>query len=149
MPMLRPPFGKFQRFHDLHIAALFSQAANSGLGEHFDERLRGAVQDGQFQGVQFDIDIVDAAGIERGEQVFRGGKQHALFHQAGGVADASDVSHVRFDLKIVQIHTPEHNSSVGWGWDEPEVRLYGRVETYAFCGYGPLNRSLKAHLDCV
>src|ERR1700722_20747943 len=140
-------FGKFQRFQDLQVAALFSQSANSGLAQHFDEWLRGAVQDGQFQGVQFDVHVVHAAGIKCGEQVLGCGKQHTLLHQARSVTDARHVSHVRFDLKIVQVYAPKHDPSIGGSWHEPKVGFYCRVEGDALGRHGPFNGGLIAHVS--
>ena len=141
-----PAIGKFQRLHDLQITPPLPQPPNSGLLQHFNEWLRGAVQDRQFQRVQLDVDVVHAAGIERGEQVLGGGEQHALLHQAGGVADARDVSHMRFDLKIVEVHAPEHDSGIGRGRHKPQVGFYGGVEADSLGGNRPFDRGLIAHV---
>ena len=105
----------------------------------------GAVQDGQFQRVDFDVDVVHAAGVERGKQMLGGGEQHALFHQAGGVADARDVAHVRFDLKIVEVHAAEDDPVSAGAGTRRNLAIHGGVEADSFGLNGPLNRGLVAH----
>jgi hypothetical protein len=46
-----------------------------------------------------------------------GGKQHALLHQAGGVADARYVANMSFDLKTIEIHAAKYDASVCWSGD--------------------------------
>jgi hypothetical protein len=42
--------------------------------------------------------------------VFRGGDEHAFFHQAGGIADAGHVAADRFHLKSIKISAAKHDA---------------------------------------
>ena len=68
---------------------------------HLNERLRAAIQNRQFQVVEFDDRIVHAYSHQGREQVLRGGNEDALFHQAGGVADLGHVVTHGFDFEAV------------------------------------------------
>jgi len=57
------------------------------------------------------------AGIDGGKQMLGGGRaKNALFHEARGVADASDVvAPALRSGKIVKVNAAEHDAGVGWG----------------------------------
>src|SRR5260370_29137 len=76
---------------------------------------RRAVENRDFNGVDVDEDVVNPAGIDGGKQMLGGGEQNALFHEARGIADASDVVPLRFDREIVQVNAAKHDTGVGWG----------------------------------
>ena len=137
--------GKFQRFDHMDVAPLPPQLANPGLRQQFDERLRGTIQDRQFQRVQLDVHVVHAAGVQRREQVLHGREQHALFHQAGGIAHARDVAHVRFDFEIVQVHPAEDDPGIRRSRNQPQVAAHRRVETDAASFHRALNCELIGH----
>src|ERR1700761_1592474 len=59
-----------------------------------------AVQDGQLQVIQFDDDVVDAGADQRGEKMLGGGDQHALAHDAGGVANLGYIPAGGCDLVV-------------------------------------------------
>src|SRR5690348_15878746 len=113
--------GDFERLGYLQILAAFTQVANAGLAEHAHEWLRRSVENGQFQGVDFDENVINAARIERCEQMLSGGEQHAVHHKAGGVADAGDVAAVGFDFEIVKIGAAENDAGAGRGGEQTEV----------------------------
>src|ERR1035437_9463316 len=96
-------FGDLERLQNLQIAALAAETAKTGLLEHGHEGFGGTIKNGDFDGVDVDVNVVDSAGINSGEQVLCGRQQNALLHQAGGVADARDVFTLRFNGKIVQV----------------------------------------------
>ena len=75
-----------------------------------------------------------------------GGNQHALLHQARGVADPRDVGHVRRDLEIVEIDPAENDARIGWGRHKPQPALHGRMKPYALDFDGALNGGLVRHL---
>src|ERR1700733_11639233 len=75
---------KFQRFQDFKVTPSLAQLADSSLSKHFDEWLRGPIKDGQFERIYFDVNVVDVAGIKRGQKVLGRRKQHALFHKTRG-----------------------------------------------------------------
>src|SRR5260370_21787892 len=59
-----------------------------------------------------------------------GGKQRALFHEARGVSDASDVVPLRFDLEIVQVNAAEHDAGIGWGRYQADMPVHAGVEAH-------------------
>ncbi len=77
-----------------------------------------AVEDGQFEVVELDDDVVDAHADERGEQMFGGGDEHALAHQAGGVADLGDVAADGWDFEVVEIGAAEDDAGAGGSGQE-------------------------------
>ena len=72
-----------------------------------------AVQDGQLQVVQLGNHVVHAHADERGEQMLGGGDQHALAHQAGGVADFGHIAANGGNFKVVQVRAAEDNARSG------------------------------------
>lgn len=131
-------FGDFERLDNFQIFAALAQAANAGPFEHAHEWLGRAVEDGKFQGVNFDVDVIDSAGVEGREQVFCSGEKHAVFHKAGGIADAGNVAAVGFDFEIVEIGAAENNAGAGRGRKQTEVRGHGSVEADAADFNGPI-----------
>src|SRR6185295_2661785 len=75
------------RFADSQKAPPPARLTDSGGTDQVDERLSAAVQDWHFEVIDFYESVVDAHAIERAQQMFRGGNQNALPHQAGGIAD--------------------------------------------------------------
>jgi len=121
--------GDFEGLENAQVAAAAAKGANAGAAEHFDEGLRGAVEDGDFNGVEVHEAVVHAAGVKRGEQVLGGGDEHAFLHEAGGVADASDVADVGLDGEIVEVGAAEDDARVGWGRSQAQVAVHGGVQT--------------------
>lgn len=69
-----------------------------------------AVQDGQFKVIDFNDQVVDPHPDQGRQQVFRGGDEHALSHQAGGVADAGNVATDGGNLEVVKIGAAEDDA---------------------------------------
>ena len=136
-------FDDFDGFENAEIAAFAAEAAETGLIEELEERLGRAVEDGNFDVVEVDEDIVDAVGIGSGEKVFCGGEKYALLHEAGGVADASDVVTVCLDWKIVEIDAAEDDAGVWGSRLKAELGVDAGVETHTFGFYGPIYRRLE------
>ena len=111
--------------------------------EHLHEGLGGAVQNGNFDRVDVDENVVDSAGVDRGEQVLGRGQQHALFHQAGGVADARDVVALRFDRKIVEVDAAKNDAGVGGSGSQTDVAVDSGVESHTLGGRRAQNGGLK------
>ena len=86
---------------------------------------------GNFDGVDIHVDVVHAAGIQRGQQVLGRGQQHALLHQAGGVADARHVASVRFDFKVVEVHAAEDDARIGWRGHQTHAAGNRGVQPYS------------------
>ena len=91
-------------------------------------RQGAAVQDGQFQVVQLHDHVVHAHADERGEQVFSGGDQHALAHQAGGVADLGHVAADGGNLKVVQVSAAEDDARSGRSGQQAHGYRRARME---------------------
>lgn len=123
-------FADFQRLHYLQITALAAQLPHAGLFQHLHERLGGAVQDRHFDGIDVDVDVVDAAGIDRGKEMLGGGQQHALLHQAGGIAYAGNVVPLGFDGEVIQIDSTENNAGLRWCGDQAHGPLHARVQAH-------------------
>ena len=98
--------------------------------KELEERLRGTVEDGDFDVVEFDEDVVDAVGVGGGEKVLGGGEEDALLHEAGGVADAGDVVAVGFDWEIVEVDAAENDASVWRSGLKTELGVDAGVETH-------------------
>jgi hypothetical protein len=96
--------------------------------EHLHERLGGPIQDGNFDRIDVDENVVDAAGIDGREKMFGGGKQDALLHQAGGVADAGYVMALGFDGEIVEIHAAKYDTGIGRRGRKSNVPKNARVQ---------------------
>ena len=143
--------GDFERAQDFQVAPAPALAANAGLRQHLDERLRRAIENGDLDGVDIDVDVVDAAGVKRRKKVLGGGKQHALFHQAGGVADAGDVAAMSLDFKIVEIDAAEDDAGVRRRRHQTNAARDGGVKTNSGCFDGALYSRLGSHiaLRCI
>jgi len=137
--------GEFKRLGDANVAALATQSARAGASEKVDIGLRRAIEDGQFEGVEFDVDVVHAAGVERGEHMLGRREQYTLLHQAGGVADARDVADVSLDLEIVEIHAAENDPSVRGSGHQTKMARDGSVKSDSINFDGSLNCELVGH----
>src|SRR5438445_11743551 len=70
-------------------------------------------------------------------------EQHALLHQAGGVADAGHVAATGFDPKVVKVGAAEDNSGICRSGYQLEVTKNTSVKADAFGAYRVLNRGLN------
>ncbi len=89
-----------QHADGLAAAAL---GADADVEKSLDVGQGAAVQNGQFEVVQLDDHVVHAHADQRGEQVLGGGDEHALAHEAGGVADLGHVAAGGGNLEVVEI----------------------------------------------
>ncbi len=108
---------------DAEVAAFAAELADASGAEHIDEGLAAAVDDGDFEVVEFEGDVVDAEAVEGAEEVFGGGNEDALAHEAGGVADAGDVFIAGGDGEIVEVGAAENDTGAGGGGGH--AQLYG------------------------
>src|SRR5215472_14791504 len=104
--------GKFEGLYYTEVTAAAAQTAHARAGKQIDKRLGRAIEDGQLERVELDVDIVNFAGVESGKQMLGGGDKHALLHQAGGVADARHVADMGFDFEVIKVEAPENNARV-------------------------------------
>src|SRR5215510_15337426 len=75
--------------------------------------------------------------------MFRRGKQYALLHQAGGIANSSDVSPAGLNPKIVQVRTPKNDSGIGRGRYQADVTEDARMKADSLGGNHALGSRLK------
>src|SRR6266850_138704 len=123
-------FDDFDGLEDFKVAAFSTEAAEACLIKELEEGLGGTVEDGDFDIVEVNEDVVDAVGIGGGEKVLGGGEQDALLHKAGGVADASDVVAMGFDGEVVKINAAENDAGIRGSGEETKVCVYTGVETH-------------------
>ena len=129
-------FAHFHLAKHLHIPARTALFSNAGLLDEFHKWQRAAVEDGEFEIVQFHNGVIHAQPGERREQVFGGGNQHALFHQAGGIADTGNVAAVGLDLEVIQIGSSKHNSRSGRGRENLQAYRCAAVQSNATARHG-------------
>jgi len=108
-------FDQFNWTDDLKLAATATEAAYASLIQEPQEWFGRAIEDWNLDAIDIDEDVVDPGGVNGGEEVFGGGKKHALFHQTGGVADAGDVAATGLNRKKVQIRAAKNDATVGGG----------------------------------
>src|SRR5258708_38925833 len=77
-----------------------------------------------------------------------GGEQNALFHEARGVADASDVVPLRFDREIVKVNAAEHDARVGGSGHQAEMPVHAGVEAHTL-GKGLISDGCLEHYPGV
>jgi len=101
-----------KNFQILARAALF---ADAGLLDQLHEWQRAAIQNGKFEVVQFHDGIIHSQADKRREQVLGGGDENALFHQAGGIADAGYIATDGLYLKTIQVDAAKDYACGGRG----------------------------------
>src|SRR5208337_1087715 len=75
--------------------------------------------------------------------MFGGRQQHALLHQTRRVAHPRYVPPVCFNLELLQIHAPEHDSGIRGCWHQPYSSVNPGVESNAMRLGRSLNRGLE------
>ncbi len=109
----------------LSLAALTLEAVGEDGG---DVREGAAVEDGDFEVVDFDDDVVDAEADECGEEVLGGLDEDALAHEGGGVGDTGDIATRRGDFEVVEVRAAEDDAGAGGRGDEAHGDPGARVE---------------------
>src|SRR5271169_1288004 len=64
--------------------------------------------------------------------MLRRGEQNSLFHQAGGIADASDIVSLCLNGKIVEVRATKNNSRVGGSRKQADASEHSGVKTHTF-----------------
>jgi hypothetical protein len=136
-------FDDFDGLEDAEVASFAAKAAEASLIKQLEERFGRAVQDGDFDVVQVDEDVVDAVRIRGGEEMLGGGQEDALLHEAGGVADAGDVVAMGFDGEIVEVDAAENNAGIRGSRLKAELGVDAGVETHTLGFYRLLNSGLE------
>ncbi len=121
---------------DLEVDALAALLAEPGIGDHLDEGLRAAVEDGNFEVVELNNGVVDAHADKSRQQVLGGGDEDALLHQAGGVADLGHVAADGLDLVAIEIGAAEDDAGAGRSGQYTQANRGPAMKTdaVAFCG---------------
>ena len=136
-------FDDFDGLEDAEVAAFAAEAAEASLIEELEEGLGGTVEDGDFDVVEVDEDVVDAVGVGGGEKMLGGGEQDALLHEAGGVADAGDVVAVRFDWEIVEVDAAKDYAGIRGSGLKAEFSVNAGMETDSLGFDGAMDSGLK------
>src|SRR5581483_8886425 len=100
----------FDRFEDAHVFTAATLYANPFLEDRVDVGLCASVENGQLEVIDFDDDVVDAHADEGREQMLGGGDEHALPHEAGGVANLGDVAADGGNFEVVEIGAAEDDA---------------------------------------
>src|SRR4051812_10764353 len=109
-------------FHDSHwppdseVAPLAPQFARARGSQQIDKRLAAAIENGYLQVIDFQPNIIDAKTVEGTQQMFGGGNENTVAHQACRIADALDVFPARGDGEKIEICTAEYNSGSRGSW---------------------------------
>ena len=122
-------FANFEGLEDADVLALAALELEAVSEDGFDVRAGGAVEDGNFEIVDFDDDVVDTEADEGREQVLGGGDEDALAHERGGVGDFCDVAAGGGDLEVVEVGAAEDDAGTGGRGDEAEGDFGSGMET--------------------
>jgi hypothetical protein len=133
------------RLEDAEVLAAAALHFEAGVLDGFDVRQGGAVEDGEFEIVELDDDVVDGEAGEGGEQVLGGGDEHALAHEAGGVGDFGDVAAGGGDLEVFKIGAAEDDAGAGGGGQQAHGHRRPAVQADAGETEGRGDRLLKVH----
>jgi hypothetical protein len=83
--------------------------------------------------------------------VFRGGEQHTLFHEAGGVADAGYVAAVGLDFKVIEIDSAKNDPRIRRRRHQANTSRNGGVEANSTGLDGAFDGRLNSHelIRCI
>src|SRR5581483_1239577 len=114
LPQLQGP-------EDFEVLARTPLLTDTHPMDGFHERASAAVENREFEIIQFHDRIVDPRAHKCREQMLRGRDQHAFFHQAGCVAHASNIAANGFYFEIVQIGAAEDYSASRLSRQDPHA----------------------------
>src|SRR5579863_6895055 len=106
-------FTQLVRPQNLQVRSLLTLLPDARARNHFDEGQGAAIKDGQFQVVELDDGVVHTDANESRQQVLGGGDEHALLHQAGGVAYLGNIAADGLNGKAFEVGAPEDDSCAG------------------------------------
>ncbi len=123
----------------------FAAAVNADAGflDEVDEGIATAVENRDFEVVDFDVGVVDAHAVEHAEEVFGGGNEHALAHEAGGVAHTGDVTPACGDGEAIEVGTEKDDSRHGRSGKNADFDVDTVVKADAFCFNWTLDGGFK------
>ena len=107
---------KHERLCNADVVSRRIELSRTDSLNRLGERKCAAVENGNFEVVELYDRVIDAKTIQRGEQVFDGRDPDASLHERGRIRDARHGSNIRGKLKVVQVHTAEHDARPRDGW---------------------------------
>jgi hypothetical protein len=107
--------GYFDALEDAKELAWSFSNYSAGLFDQFDKGLGAAIQDRDFEGVDFDDTVVYVTARQSGEQMLDRRYHYALPHQRRGIAYPGDVLWGCRYLKVVEIDPAKHVPGIGRG----------------------------------
>ena len=142
------PLPKFQRTKNSNVGARSSLFSYSGFFNQVNKRFGASIKNRQFQIVELDDGVVDPQAHECGKQMLGGRNQHALFHQAGRVANPSDVLPNRLNFETIQVYSSKGDAGLlshlhaAAMWNKPVRQFYILYSIFSLvnsvCWYLPL-----------
>ena len=120
----------FDGLEDAEVFALAALAFEAGGEDGGDVGEGAAVEDGDFEVIDFDDDVIDAEADESRQEMLGSLNEDALAHERGGVGDACDVAAGCGDLEIVEVRAAEDDAGAGRGRDEAHGDVCAGVEAY-------------------
>jgi hypothetical protein len=114
---------------DVLPGAILSNNANARDG--FNVWQRAAVEDGNFEVVEFDIHIIDTDSIESREQVFDGRYPHASMHQRCRIGDARYGCNIGSKLEVIEIDPSENDPLAGRSRKDSKGCILARMKSDA------------------
>src|SRR5579862_47946 len=129
---------------DAQISAPAAVLPDARLPQQIHKRQAAAIQDGHFQVVDLHEGIVDAHAVKHAEQMLGGRDQHALTHQAGGVAYARHMPPACRDREAVQIGALENNAGRNRCRENSDGNWNTAMQADTRGRYGALDGRLKS-----
>ena len=136
---------------DLNDAAGLVLCHDTRTFDEEHEGCRAAIHDRHFRAVNLDIDIVDAATGERGEQMFNGGNLDPVVSaQSGAKCGLDHILDAGFNLCIVSgfVSAAEYNACIFGGGLENDGHGVSRVQACATTTDLTLERVLQKFAVC-
>ncbi len=100
----------FDGLEDAEVFAFAALAFEAGGEDGGDVREGAAVEDRDFEVIDFDDDVIDAEADEGRQEMFGGLDEDALAHERGGVGDACYVAAGGGDLEVVEVGAAEDDA---------------------------------------
>ncbi len=136
-------FADFDGFEDADVLTLAALALEAGGEDGGDVGQGAAVEDGDFEVVDFDDKVIDAEADKGREEVLDGLDENALAHEGGGVGDACDVAAGGWDLEVVEIGAAEDDAGACGGGDEAHLNGCAGVKADAVKAEGLVDGVLE------
>ena len=116
----------------------------TGFAKKIGKRPAAAIENRNLEVIDLDGRVIDAHAIDHAQQMLSGRNEHALAHQTGGVANASDVTPTRRDLKIVEVGSLKDDAGSRRSRQDAYRDRYSAVQSDAGDRDRLLNRCFKS-----